>query len=270
MPIGRGRKLLLAEDHEINREVLTLQLAKLGFACDCAEDGEQAWDMLMSSNAGYAMLLTDCHMPRLDGYDLTKRLRAHEARLGAPRLPIVALTANALQGEAERCLALGMDAYLTKPLQLHELRHALVEILERQSPGAAATASSPPAAGSSEPTDAVYPALMQLCGGSLDKVAKLVRIFVAATEEDLKAMDQAAADKDLPRLRQLAHRLSSACHQLDEAKAVSALRAVERQAEADGPDPEKAVLALYGPTREALVSVLARASAFVRTHGPGA
>src|SRR6202008_4685490 len=111
----------------INREVITRQLVKLGCACDCAQDGQEAWDMLMAPGAGYSLLLTDCHMPRLDGYALTQRLREREAALGLARLPIVALTANALQGEAERCLALGMDAYLSKPLRPDDLRDALVE-----------------------------------------------------------------------------------------------------------------------------------------------
>ena len=69
--------------------------------------------------------------PRLDGYELTKRIREHEERLDLPRLPIVALTANALRGENERCLTLGMDAYLAKPLQIHDLRQTLIDVIHR-------------------------------------------------------------------------------------------------------------------------------------------
>ncbi len=131
---GSGRRLLLAEDHPINREVITMQLARLGFECDCAEDGQEAWDRLLTPGADYALLLTDCHMPRLNGWDLTTRLRAREAALGLDRLPIVGLTANALQGERERCLALGMDGYLSKPLQLEGLRQVLDEVLGTMQP----------------------------------------------------------------------------------------------------------------------------------------
>ncbi|MGO4396511.1 ATP-binding protein [Variovorax sp. M-6] len=261
MPIGRGRKVLLAEDHEVNREVITLQLAKIGIECDVAEDGEQAWEKLMAPGASYALLLTDCNMPRLDGYDLTKRVRAHEASLGLPRLPIVALTANALRDEAERCLALGMDAYLSKPLQLHELRQALADVLAQQ-----AATSGVSDAGASSPSPP-YPALAELCGGRLDKVAGLVRIFVAATEQDLKSMDQAAESGDHLRLRQLAHRLSSACHQLGETKVVGALQAIERSEEAEGIGPKDALLGLYRSARDELVSVLERASEFIRLQG---
>jgi PAS domain S-box-containing protein len=250
MQIGRGRKLLFAEDHQLNREVITMQLSKLGFVCDCAEDGVQAWERLIAPAASYALLLTDCHMPGLDGYDLTRRVRAREAELGLPRLPIVALTANALQGEAERCRALGMDGYLSKPLQLQDLRDALAEVLDR-------------APSDGEP-GAAYPSLAELCAGDPAKVAQLLRIFVTATREDLEAMDGAAEAGDQVRLRQLAHRLCSACQQLDEAKAVGAMRAVESLDPAEGVDPDAAAAGLYAAARSELVAVLARAEAFIQ------
>lgn len=265
-PLGQGRQVLLAEDHEINREVITLQLAKLGFECDAAEDGEQAWEKLMAPGASYALLLTDCHMPRLDGYDLTRRVRAHEASQGLPRLPIVALTANALRDEAERCLALGMDAYLSKPLQVDELKRALAEVLAQQASRVAGAASGVSDGRLSRPPS-IYPALTELCGGRFDKVTDLVRIFVVATEQDLKSMDQAIESGDHLRLRQLAHRLSSACHQLDEAKVVGALQAIERWVEVDGIDPKESIRALYRSARDELVSVLGRASDFVGLQG---
>jgi len=260
-PVGRGRRLLFAEDHQLNREVITLQLAKLGFECDCAEDGEQAWEMLTAQSARYALLLTDCHMPRLDGYDLAQRVRAREAERGMPRLPIVALTANALQGEAERCFALGMDDYLVKPLELRELGSALAKVLDRQ-----ATESAKPLP--------AYPALAALCSGDLDKVAGLVRIFVSATTIDLEAMDRAAAQGDQVRLRQLAHRLCSACHQLGEDQAVADMRALERldvnTQGAEGGAPELAVArAHFDTARQELLAVLARAGDFIRVNGSG-
>ncbi|GAB3089259.1 ATP-binding protein [Lysobacter terrae] len=123
------RLILLAEDNAVNREVISLQLARLGYACDMAEDGEQAWTMLQSGISRYALLLTDGHMPRLDGYELTRRIRDYEHSVGAPPIPIVAITASALQGEGERCLEAGMSAYLTKPLQMQELQRCLARFL---------------------------------------------------------------------------------------------------------------------------------------------
>jgi CheY-like chemotaxis protein len=252
-PGDLGYKVLLAEDHPINREVITRQLVKLGCACDCAQDGEEAWEMLMAPGANYALLLTDCHMPRLDGYALTARLREREAAWALPRLPIVALTANALEGEAERCLALGMDAYLSKPLQLGDLRDALVTVVTPK-PLKDAMDAAP------------YASLTELCSGDLGKVVELIDVFVAATEEDMKAMDRAAEADDYVMLQKLAHRLSSACHQLDEDDAVTAFKNVEHLRADDEAEPKRATREAYREARDELESVLARAAEFTRLH----
>ena len=129
----RGLRALLAEDHPVNREVIAGQLAKLGWDCDMAEDGEAAWAVLCDADASarYAALITDCHMPNLDGYGLVERVRTDEATRQRARLPILALTANAMQGERERCLAAGMDAYLAKPFQVDQLAAALAHLVSQ-------------------------------------------------------------------------------------------------------------------------------------------
>jgi CheY-like chemotaxis protein len=119
-----GRLVLVAEDDETNQKVIVRQLALLGFAADVAADGRQALELWHSGD--YGLLLTDLHMPSMDGYELTAAIRAQEQ--GARRIPIAALTATALKGESERCAAVGMDKYLTKPLQLADLRKALDEL----------------------------------------------------------------------------------------------------------------------------------------------
>jgi PAS domain S-box-containing protein len=122
---ARGELILVAEDDEINAKVLRSQLELLGRTAEYARDGAQALRLWLAG--GHALLLTDLHMPLMDGYELTAAIRAHEAA-GAPRarrLPIVALTANALRGEAERARAAGIDDYLTKPLQLELLRQTI-------------------------------------------------------------------------------------------------------------------------------------------------
>jgi CheY-like chemotaxis protein len=126
-------RALLAEDHPVNREVIAGQLAKLGWDCDMAEDGEAAWAVLCDADASarYAALITDCHMPNLDGYGLVERVRTDEATRQRARLPILALTANAMQGERERCLAAGMDAYLAKPFQVDQLAAALAHLVSQ-------------------------------------------------------------------------------------------------------------------------------------------
>ncbi|HPP83665.1 MAG TPA: PAS domain S-box protein, partial [Rubrivivax sp.] len=116
-PLPAGTRVLVAEDNPINQEVIRHQLALLGVEVDLAADGEAA--LARWREGGCAMLLTDLRMPGVDGYELARRLRAEEG--AGARTPIVALTAAALYGEAERCRSAGMDDYTTKPLTLPRL-----------------------------------------------------------------------------------------------------------------------------------------------------
>ncbi|MBS0498748.1 MAG: CHASE domain-containing protein [Proteobacteria bacterium] len=130
LPPADGPRILVAEDHDINRKVIALQLAQLGYAADMAADGQAALARWRSRH--YDLLLTDVHMPELDGYALTEAIRREEAE-GARR-PIIALTANALKGEEDRCLAAGMDAFLSKPVPLDVLQATLEEWLPPVAP----------------------------------------------------------------------------------------------------------------------------------------
>lgn len=109
-PTHRGH-LLVVEDDETNQLVATGISRSLGFTLDIACDGREALDAL--ARRRYDAVLMDCQMPVLDGYDATRELRAREG--GGPRTPVIAMTANAVMGDRERCLAAGMDDYLTKP-----------------------------------------------------------------------------------------------------------------------------------------------------------
>ncbi|MHB1358329.1 MAG: PAS domain S-box protein [Rhodocyclaceae bacterium] len=137
--LRQGRLILIAEDNETNQKVIVQQLALLGYAADVADNGSEALERWQSGD--YALLLTDLHMPVMDGYELAMAIREHEAgqRASQRRIPIIALTANALKGEAKRCRAVGMDDYLSKPTPLAELG----AMLEKWLPTAAAGAVSP-------------------------------------------------------------------------------------------------------------------------------
>ncbi|RZI42466.1 response regulator [Herbaspirillum sp. HC18] len=120
-------RILVADDDNINQKVIRQQLTLLGYAADVVDNG---LDALRFWRAGhYAMLLTDLHMPEMDGYTLAQTIRAEEA--GRRRMPILALTANALRGEIHRARAAGMDEYLTKPVQLDRLKAKLDEWLSK-------------------------------------------------------------------------------------------------------------------------------------------
>lgn len=123
--LQEGRLILVAEDNETNQKVILQQLALLGYAADVAGDGCQA--LARWQSGAYALLLTDLHMPEMDGYSLSLAIRRDEA--GKRRIPIVALSANALKDELERCRAVGMDDYLSKPARLMDLKAMLTKWL---------------------------------------------------------------------------------------------------------------------------------------------
>jgi CheY-like chemotaxis protein/HPt (histidine-containing phosphotransfer) domain-containing protein len=121
----QGRLILVAEDNDTNQKVILQQLMLLGYTADIANNGREALQRWQSGD--YAILLADLHMPEMDGYELTVAIRQQEA--GAARMPIIAFTANALKGEAEHCLSIGMDDYLSKPVQLVILKAMLAKWL---------------------------------------------------------------------------------------------------------------------------------------------
>jgi CheY-like chemotaxis protein/HPt (histidine-containing phosphotransfer) domain-containing protein len=121
----QGSLILVAEDNEINQSVILHQMHLLGRTADIADNGRIALEMWQSGD--YSILLTDLNMPEMDGYELAAAIRTAEA--GKSHKPIIALTANALKGEAEHCLEVGMDDYLSKPVQLANLKARLDKYL---------------------------------------------------------------------------------------------------------------------------------------------
>jgi PAS domain S-box-containing protein len=117
----KGCHILVADDNEINRKVIQQQLEMLGFVVECAEDGLQALNMWRKGD--YTALITDCHMPKMDGYELSRSIRSEEN--SDHHLPIIAVTADALKGTAQACHAAGMDDYQTKPIRLESLAKTL-------------------------------------------------------------------------------------------------------------------------------------------------
>ena len=124
-PTGRealdhGCLILVAEDNQTNQFVIKNQMRRLGFAAEFVNDGKEAWETVSRNEGRYGLLITDCHMPFIDGYQLTGLIRDRELTSGR-HMPVVALTANALQGEADICRAAGMDGYMFKPTDLATL-----------------------------------------------------------------------------------------------------------------------------------------------------
>jgi signal transduction histidine kinase/CheY-like chemotaxis protein/HPt (histidine-containing phosphotransfer) domain-containing protein len=195
--LRQNRLILVAEDNEINRRVIHQQLDLLGYAADVATTGREAFKRWQSGD--YALLLTDLHMPEMDGYDLTLQIRVAEG--GRTRLPIIALTANALKGESERCLAVGMDDYLSKPAPLTDLSAALEKWLPLESP------STIPQPTASTPVD--VSALEALIGTDPQVVKEVLqdfRVSAARLSVDLAA---ACTAQRAAQTAAIAHKLKS-------------------------------------------------------------
>jgi CheY-like chemotaxis protein len=123
----RALRVLLVEDNLVNQKVACRILEKQGHAVVVAQNGRIALDILEGSD--FDLVLMDVQMPEMDGYAATAAIRQREEGTGR-RLPIVALTANAMKGDRERCLEAGMDGYVAKPVQVQLLLRELAEVLE--------------------------------------------------------------------------------------------------------------------------------------------
>jgi signal transduction histidine kinase/DNA-binding NarL/FixJ family response regulator len=192
---AKGLRVLAVDDSEVNLEVLVGQFEILGLALDTAANGIEA--LTAWRERAHALVLTDIHMPDMDGFELTRQIRAEEAVMpGHPRTPIVALTANALKGEAERCLAAGMDDYLTKPLTLERLREAVARWAMGQTEDEAGT----PAVDRS--------VVEEMFGGNEKAIARVLARF---RDAGARMIDEiAAARTDPEQLAELAHKLKGA------------------------------------------------------------
>jgi PAS domain S-box-containing protein len=211
--LRQGCLILVVEDNETNQKVILAQLRALGFTADVAGNGRDAlqrWE-----NCSYGLLLTDLHMPEMDGYELTTAIRARET--GARHVPIVALTANALKGEADRCREAGMDDYLSKPVPLADLKL----ILERWLPGGvdATDAAGKPSVAQAEvaPPPVDISVLKALVGEDPAVLHDVLQDFITSAARIAANLHAACAAGESEAARTAAHKLKSS------ARAVGAL-----------------------------------------------
>jgi signal transduction histidine kinase/CheY-like chemotaxis protein/HPt (histidine-containing phosphotransfer) domain-containing protein len=202
-PAEERSRVLVVDDHPVNREVLVRQLGLLGVAADTCEDGVEALAALRRRS--YGAVLADIHMPRMDGYELTRQLRDLEGQ-GAARVPIIAVTANAMRGEEERCLAAGMDAYLAKPVAVERLR----AIIERWLPTARAAHSEDAAQTGPDVLAIDRDVLTAWFGDDAAGIEALLAKFRDSAAEAERVIDGACRSGDLAALAAAAHRLKGA------------------------------------------------------------
>jgi CheY-like chemotaxis protein/HPt (histidine-containing phosphotransfer) domain-containing protein len=208
--------ILVAEDNEVNQQVLSRQLALLGYRSEIASDGVEA--LAHWRRGGHALLLTDLHMPAMDGYTLAAAVRAEEG--SRPRLPIIALTANALRDEEHRCREAGMDGYLTKPVRLAQLKAAIDAWLRPTSPRAdgSVTHAVPEAASQLAPPPADLDVLAELIGDDPQVLQEVLAAFRANTARSALELTRAHADGAVQSVADIAHKLKSAARTIGAAR----------------------------------------------------
>ena len=233
--LAAGTLILVAEDNPTNRLVIGKQLDQLGYTYDMVKDGEQAWQALQAT--AYGVLLTDCFMPVLDGYELTRRIREWEANTGK-RLPILALTASALQGDAEKCYRTGMDGYLSKPVSLDKLDASLTQWLPAASVPVSPVAE-PSATLDAAPVEAVQTedlpvdlnALADLMGSQKrEMLLDVLGCFIEAYPASSQNIVEALAIRDRLAIREAAHAARGSARYACAKELASALQELEEQA----------------------------------------
>jgi CheY-like chemotaxis protein len=198
-------RLLVVDDHPVNREVLARQLELLGCVAEMAEDGAQALSLWRQGR--HRVALVDLHMPVMDGLDLARAIRREEALTpGGPRTALIAVTANVLKGEDERCYAAGMDGFLAKPLAMDQLARTLGRFMPPMSAAGAAVAAVP---------DDMAPlfdpeALRSLFGTDSSRLARLLATFRDGVRRDGEAVAAALRAGNLTGVAEAAHRLKGA------------------------------------------------------------
>ncbi|MDB5946113.1 MAG: sensor hybrid histidine kinase [Ramlibacter sp.] len=205
-----GTLLLIVDDHPTNRLVMTRQVASLGYASQAANDGVEAFEAW--KNGKFGALITDCNMPRMNGYDLTTAIRAIEMREGRPRIAIIACTANALPAATDFCISVGMDACLVKPANLAEV----AALLDQWVPIGCAAQHDPAPPTTAAPGSAVSSALSglidlvllsEIAGRDPAVQAEILMEFHRVNALDATALRGAVAQGDFPRIMEFSHRM---------------------------------------------------------------
>lgn len=228
---GSDARILVVEDHAVNRLLLERQISVLGYHVELAVDGCEALEKLRNNR--YDLVLTDCHMPNMDGYQLTREIRAMEsARKSAP-MPIIACTANALPADAALCLETGMNDYLSKPVSIGELRQKLVRWLKPAESDNGkqplTDAQSPPEPGQSgEPLDPA--ALLPYTGGDPGLRDDILSQFLAAHIDDMSELSPVADCMDAEKIARATHRIKGAARMIGALPLATAAEEVEKAA----------------------------------------
>jgi PAS domain S-box-containing protein len=196
-------RVLVVDDNQINQQVAAKMLDRFGCHVDVCGNGQEALDMVEIVN--YDLVLMDCEMPEMDGFDATREIRKHET---GRHLPIVAMTAKVLVGDREKCLAVGMDDYIPKPINLQTIETAIrrwalkEDVVSQAEPGDRQDARPE----REEPPIDYQEAVEELLG-DYDLVNSLIAEFLERIESDVLTLREALSAEEMEPLRKTAHRL---------------------------------------------------------------
>ncbi len=208
-------KILLVEDNLLNQEVTLGMLSVLGCDADVAGNGKEGLDAIAAKR--YDLVLMDCQMPVMDGYAAARALRAREKKTGGGRLPVVALTANALAGDSDACLAAGMDGYLSKPFTIQKLGNTLSKWLspEREKKSGSAAEAPGERAGTEQPPispieKTVLDGIRELEGaGNRGFFERIINLYLSGASGLVEGILSGAEKGDMDSLLRAAHTLKS-------------------------------------------------------------
>ncbi|BDT58375.1 hypothetical protein MasN3_18690 [Massilia varians] len=247
---ARARRVLLAEDNPVNVEVAKAMLESLGIEATCARNGQEALQAVRAG--GFDAVLMDCQMPVMDGFAATAAIRRHEREAGRARtLPVIAITANALQGDREACLAAGMDDYLSKPFTQQQLAAVLGRWVGMPLAATSHHLDAPPRL----PKEAVEVIQRESVnrialdniralsreGGDL-LVQKVIAAYVGDTPRHLATLRDAVEGMDSGSVRRVAHSLKSASANIGAARLAMLCRELEQLGRADTVDGADRIL----------------------------
>ena len=237
VPRTLAAHVLVVEDHPVNREVVTAVLESLGCRVSAAENGRKALDACCE--ARFDLVLMDIQMPEMDGRQATLGIRAHEAARGLPRMPVVALTANALKEDRDACLAAGMDDYLVKPVSREQLWAVLSRWLREALPSDPDTSfprilPDPPEPADRDVETAMDVDLLMSLPGvngnrSSPMLQRLLPLFVGETERNVAGLRTALAAGDVQAVRALAHKMKSGCLAVGAVRLASRARSLDER-----------------------------------------
>lgn len=214
--VAEGTLVLVVDDHPTNRMVLKRQVNSLGYAAEAAADGKLAYEAWKTGR--FNLIIADCNMPVMDGYELARAIRSDEQKLGLKRIPIVACTANAMATESAVCADAGMDDYMVKSCGLQQL----AEQLARWAPIPSAPLQE---------AALIDHALLRTISMDDEAVqAEILADYGRTNEVDAAMLRRSAQDSDLPHVAHFAHRLKGACLMLGSVQLADVCASIEEAA----------------------------------------